>query len=95
MDIPINFNDQCCFVAVKIDNKSRDDLLSSEVDSQLVSSQFLPKHFLGRRHIVPQFTGAFQFCFFYSLTWNDVFDGHGFAILPLSRLPQGGEAKNF
>ena len=28
-----------------------------------------------------------------SLIWNDVFDWHGFAILPLSRLPQGGEAQ--
>jgi hypothetical protein len=27
------------------------------------------------------------------LTWDDVLDWHGSLILPLSRLPQGGEAK--
>jgi len=34
-----------------------------------------------------------EFFFGDSLTWDDVFDGHNAVILPLSRLPQGGEAK--
>ena len=39
-----------------------------------------------------QLAGALEFFFGDGLTWDDIFDWHNLLILPLSRLPQGGEA---
>jgi hypothetical protein len=36
MDVPIHFNDQRRFVTVKVNDKSSNDLLPSEMGSQLV-----------------------------------------------------------
>lgn len=36
MDIAIHFNNQSCFVTIKINDKSCDDLLPSEMDSQFI-----------------------------------------------------------
>ncbi len=54
--------------------------------------QFFPQDFLGRGHFTTKFTRALKFFFGDVLTWDDVLDWHN-EILPLSRLPQGGEAK--
>ena len=47
MDVSIQFDDQSRFVTVKIHDEPSDDLLSSEMDSRLIHTQFLPENFLG------------------------------------------------
>ncbi len=42
MDVSIHFNDQCRLVTVKVNDEPCDDLLPSEMDSQLIRAQFLP-----------------------------------------------------
>jgi len=76
MDIPIYFKDQSCLVTIKINNKSCNDLLSSEMNSQFICSQFLPEHLFCGCHIAPQLTGTLEFFLGHSLTGDDVFDLH-------------------
>jgi len=92
MNIPIHFHDQPRFVTVEIDDESLNDLLPPKADSQLTPPQFFPQDFLGGSHLTAKFARALEFFFGDVLTWNDVLDWHN-GILPLSRLPQGGEAK--
>jgi len=94
VDISIHLHNQRRLVTVKVNDKSRNDLLSSEMDSQLICSQFLPQNLLGRSHLAAEFFGALKFFFGDALTWDDVFYGHGVILMekPLSRLPRGREA---
>jgi hypothetical protein len=50
MDASIQFNDQSGLMAIKICNETRDYLLPSEMDSQLVPAQFFPQKFFCRSH---------------------------------------------
>lgn len=89
-------------MTVKVNDESLNDLLPSEMNTQLICPQFLPQDFLGGRHFAAEFTGALEFFFGDVLTWDDILDWHN-EILPLSRLPlssasgtmspKGGEAK--
>ena len=42
MDVSIQFNDQRRLVTVKVNDEPCNDLLSPEMDSQLIRTQFLP-----------------------------------------------------
>jgi len=87
MDISIHFNDQPCFVTVKVNDEARNDLLSPEMDSQLIRTQFLSENLLGGSHIAAQFFCALKFFFCDGLTWDDVFDWHGGIVMQNRETP--------
>lgn len=94
MDISIYFNDERCFVTIKVDDESRDDLLPPKMDSQLVRPQFLPNvsRLFGGRHFAAEFFCALEFFFGDALTRDDVFDEHE-VILIQNQPPKGEELR--
>ena len=91
MDIAIHFDNQPCFVAIKIDNESHNDLLSSEMDAQLVGAWFLPKNLFSGCHVTAEFFCTLEFFFGDFLFSNNILERHGGIVMqnvkPLSRLP--------
>jgi hypothetical protein len=77
VDIPINLHNQPSLMTVKIDDEAFNNLLPPKADSQLLRPHFLPKDFLGRRHLAAEFFCALEFCFGDFLIRDDIFDRHG------------------
>jgi hypothetical protein len=52
VDLPVYFDDETCGVAIEVRDKAADDLLSPEMQAAaLVTSQLLPQHRFGSRHL--------------------------------------------
>ncbi len=91
MDIPIHFNNQCCFVTVKVNNEACNDLLPPEVDAQLISAQLLPAESSRQEsYLAAQFFCALEFLFGDPLAGDNacpersrrVFDWHEVILTP-------------
>jgi hypothetical protein len=92
MDIPIDLDNQCCLVTIKVDDKSSNDLslalpviclanqagVPPKMDTQLIRPQFMPhaSRSFQQQSVAPKFFRTLEFFCCHSLTGADVFDWH-------------------